>query len=113
MMDILATMRDPNLFARWFRDKETWQAWEAFLRALFGLEMTPEQRSLFEACTGRSEAPTEPCQEAWLVVGRRGGTIHVAHLQGLADGGESNRLHLCASSLRVDSQPRCCVVIRT
>jgi hypothetical protein len=31
------------------------------------------------------------------LVGRRGGEIHVAHLQGLADGDESNRLHRRAS----------------
>ena len=39
---ILDTLTDPRLFARWFRDPNTWAAWLAFLAALFALPMTPE-----------------------------------------------------------------------
>jgi hypothetical protein len=35
-MNLLQAMDDPHLFARWFRDEETWAAWRAFIAALFG-----------------------------------------------------------------------------
>jgi len=70
---ILDACDDPTLFARWFRDPETWRAWFTFLRALFGLPMSAEDLALFAQCTGRDDAPTGGFREAWLVVGRRGG----------------------------------------
>lgn len=72
-MNILQACDDPALFAPWFRDPATWQAWRAFLAALFALPMTPEQLAVYTECTGRTEAPTEPTCEGWLAVGRRGG----------------------------------------
>ena len=38
-VSILDARGDPNLFAPWFRDAETWSAWRAFLAALFALPM--------------------------------------------------------------------------
>ncbi len=70
---ILEACRDPALFERWFRRPETWRAWFAFLRALFGLAMDDDDRQLFERCTGRAEPPAGGAQEAWLVCGRRAG----------------------------------------
>ena len=72
MTDILAALDDPKLFAPWVQ-RGDWSAWRAFLAALFALEMTPEQLETYERHTGRSTAPTEPFNEAWLVIGRRGG----------------------------------------
>ena len=37
---LLDATADPNLFAPWFRKRETWSAWFAFLAALFGEPMT-------------------------------------------------------------------------
>jgi hypothetical protein len=34
---ILDAVRDPKLFAPWFRDPSTWRAWFAFLATLFAL----------------------------------------------------------------------------
>jgi hypothetical protein len=70
---IIDTIEDPELFARWFKNKATWQAWFAFIAALFGVPMAAEQLSTYLACTGRSEEPTEPFTEAWLICGRRAG----------------------------------------
>lgn len=70
--DILAAMRDPALFAPWFRDADTWRAWRAFLAALFGLPMGEDAMAVYRACTGRTEAPSG-FSEAALIVGRRGG----------------------------------------
>ncbi|MCX7313923.1 MAG: hypothetical protein NTV56_19970 [Alphaproteobacteria bacterium] len=72
-MNILEAIDDANLFAPWFRDRETWVAWTAFLATLFGLPMTPEQRAIYSECTGRQDPPAAPFNEAWLVCGRRAG----------------------------------------
>lgn len=79
-MNILQAIEDDQLFAPWFRDRETWGAWEAFLAALFGLPLTDRQADLYRRHTGRSEAPEGPQDEAWLIVGRRGGKSFVMAL---------------------------------
>jgi hypothetical protein len=70
---LLDAIHDRHLFAPWFKDEATWHGWRAFLAALFALPMTPEQRSLYRQCTGRSELPATPAAEGWLVCGRRAG----------------------------------------
>ncbi|RUV08166.1 hypothetical protein EOA79_01475 [Mesorhizobium sp. M1A.F.Ca.IN.020.03.2.1] len=72
-MNILQASADPNLFAPWFRKRETYAAWFAFLAALFALPMDDAQLALYREHTGRSEPPSSPSDEAWLIVGRRGG----------------------------------------
>ena len=71
-MNILQAMDDDRLFKAWF-DGPEWGAWRAFLAALFALPMTDEQAELFRQCTGRLTGPSAAFNEAWLVVGRRGG----------------------------------------
>jgi len=77
---LLDAIDDPQLFARWFRDKASWAAWFTFLRALFGLPLLPEQLALFHECTGRTEPPTAPATEGWLICGRRAGKSFVLAL---------------------------------
>jgi phage terminase large subunit-like protein len=77
---IIDACKDEALFARWFRDRTTWQPWFAFIAALFGVPMTPEQLATNQACTGRSEAPAEAFTEAWLICGRRAGKSFVLAL---------------------------------
>jgi hypothetical protein len=62
-----------DVFPRWFKSRQTWQSWFVFLRALFGLPLTSDQLATYHTCTGRSSPPTEPAEEGWLIVGRRGG----------------------------------------
>jgi hypothetical protein len=71
-MNIIRALNDPKVFGSYCRS-HTWTAWRVFLAALFGLPLGYDQLQLFKQCTGRSVAPTSPLQEAWLVVGRRGG----------------------------------------
>jgi hypothetical protein len=71
--NVIDAMDTEALWAGWFRNRATWEAWRAFLSALFGLPMSEAERELFTACTGRSAAPEGGFTEAWLVVGRRGG----------------------------------------
>jgi hypothetical protein len=77
---ILDACGDPLLFARWFRDRATWSAWFAFLRALFGLPMSAEDLDLFRRCTSRAEPPADGAREAWLICGRRAGKSFVLAL---------------------------------
>jgi len=71
---IIEACGDPSLFARWFRQPETWRAWFVFLRALFGLGgLTPEDLTLFAQCTGREAPAAAGYREAWLICGRRAG----------------------------------------
>jgi hypothetical protein len=79
-MSIVTACADENLFAGWFRDPNTWAGWFVFLRALFGLPLTPKQLELFRTCTGRTTAPTEAATEGWLICGRRGGKSFVLAL---------------------------------
>ena len=65
-------MHDPKLFATRFPG-ETWQAWTAFLAALFGLPLTDDQLDVYRACTGRSAPPEGGFDEAFVVAGRRSG----------------------------------------
>ena len=75
---ILACCRDPHLWLPWFHrqggtDFDSYAAWFAFLAALFALPMTDEQLALYRKHTGRTDRPTQPSREAWMVIGRRGG----------------------------------------
>jgi len=68
-----------KIFKPWFRG-ESWDAWLAFLAALFQLKMDRRQAAIYRSHTGRSTLPKEPFKEAWLVVGRRGGKSLVSAL---------------------------------
>ncbi len=67
---------DRKLFGPLFG--ETFSAWLAFAKALDGRRMNKRERALYEQCTGRSKAPTEPFSEAWVVAGRRAGKGRVS-----------------------------------
>ena len=56
----------------WLKTGADWTAWRAFLCALYGLPMTDQEYAIYQRCTGRTDRPTEPSDEAWLPVGRRG-----------------------------------------
>jgi hypothetical protein len=79
-VNLLQAMRDPNLFAPWFKDSATWASWRSFLCALFALRMTEEQVAIYQRCTNRSNPPTKPATEAWLICGRRAGKSFILAL---------------------------------
>jgi hypothetical protein len=70
-----------NEWKPWFRkykwlpgnEQQTWTPWFSFLRVLFGLKPTKGDFELFQACTGRTDAPTGGFTKAWLCCGRRSG----------------------------------------
>ncbi len=49
-MNILTAINDPAVFAPWFRDRDTWRAWFAFLATLFGLELDDDARPRAARC---------------------------------------------------------------
>lgn len=71
-MDILRAIADPNVFGPYFRGT-SWDAWKAFLAALFALPMTDEQVALYQQHTGRTDPPKSASNEAVLICGRRAG----------------------------------------
>jgi hypothetical protein len=75
-MNIIDAIHDDKVFGQHFKAK-TWDAWLAFLCALFALPMTEEQLALYCKHTGRSTPPTSPFREGWLCIGRRGGKSFV------------------------------------
>ncbi len=79
MSSIIEAMRDPALFAPWFRGN-SWCAWVSFLASLFGLPMQEQEAQVFRKHTARSGLPQRPAREAWVIVGRRGGKSLVAAL---------------------------------
>ncbi len=80
VLTIIECLDDPALFGRAFQPTSAWCAWRAFLTALFGLPMTADQMALYRRHTGRARPPAAPAQEAWVVVGRRGGKSRIAAL---------------------------------
>ena len=72
-LTILDAIDDPNIFAHAFQNAASWSSWRTFLACLFGLPLSEEQRELFKQCTGRQKPTADECNEAWLVIGRRGG----------------------------------------
>jgi hypothetical protein len=77
---ILDAMGDPHLFAKFFRDADTWAAWRTFLCVLFGLPLDEAQLQLYRQCTGRETPPIGSFLEAWLVCGRRAGKSFILAL---------------------------------
>jgi hypothetical protein len=76
---ILQAMADENLFAPWFRG-DSWNAWKAFLAALFNLRMDDASVSVYRAHTGRLDAPPVAYRESYVIAGRRSGKSLIAAL---------------------------------
>jgi hypothetical protein len=61
----------------------SWESWRTFWKATFGLPMDKAELARFQRHTGRTTPPAAPAQEAWLIVGRRGGKSRNAALAAL------------------------------
>jgi hypothetical protein len=79
-MTLLEALRDPNLFASFFKDV-SWARWKIFLAALFA-EAVPDEGGLeiYRTHTGRTTWPLRAFREAVLIVGRRGGKSRIMGL---------------------------------
>jgi hypothetical protein len=79
-VNLLQATEDEALFRPWFKDRATWESWFAFIAALFALPMTEDQAATYAKHTGRAELPSAAHEEAWLVIGRRGGKSFIMAL---------------------------------
>jgi len=82
-MNIIQAINDKRLFGKWFKNPDSWKAWFACLSAMFALQDSEDYLSFYKSHTGRTEWPTTPAKEAWLIVGRRGGKSLIASLTAL------------------------------
>ena len=79
-MNIIQAVNDPQLFKPLFRNLDTWKSWLIVIKAIFALPMDEAETALFTTLTGRTAPPEKQAEEAWLIVGRRGGKSRVAAL---------------------------------
>lgn len=79
-MTLTEAIQHAELFARFFRDPETWRAWMTVLRAIFGLPLADDELALFTRCSGRTAPFSRPVSEGWLICGRRSGKSFIAAL---------------------------------
>src|SRR5262245_20958507 len=68
----------------------SWLGWRSLLLAAMGEPLTAEELACFTNLTGRSDPPRGLVEEAWFVVGRRGGKSNAVsalavYLGGLCD----------------------------
>jgi Terminase large subunit, T4likevirus-type, N-terminal len=83
--NIIEAMQSASLFGA-VRDfsKPSYVPWLTLHKAVLGLHMNDAERAIYTACTGRKEVPTAPCEELWMVIGRRGGKSFNAALLAVA-----------------------------
>jgi hypothetical protein len=68
-------------------DGASWKPWRSLLIASMGEELTPDEREVFTALTGREREPLQPVEEFAAVKGRRaGGSRSAAVLAGYVGG---------------------------
>jgi hypothetical protein len=70
---IIDLCRDPDFFADWFKDTESWKAWFCFLRVLFALPLDADDLALFQQCTNQTAPNPNGYLEVSLICGRRSG----------------------------------------
>jgi hypothetical protein len=78
MKSLSECMQDPDLFGRTFASR-TFAAWRTVAKVLEGLPLDAAELDLYQRLTGRTDAPTAPFSEAYLIKPRRaGGTLFAA-----------------------------------
>jgi hypothetical protein len=108
---IIDAVRDPEIFGKWFRNAESWEAWFAFLAVLFGLPLDDAGLETYRKHTGRTQPAPGGYYDATLVIGRRGGkslvmALIAAYLAAFVDwrphltGGESGTIIIVAADRR-------------
>jgi hypothetical protein len=76
--NIIEAVTSPEWWGPWFPNPESWSAWRAFWKAIFGIPMDAAELGIFRECTGRQQPPTELQKEVAEVIGRRGGKTRAA-----------------------------------
>jgi len=75
---IVEAITSPSFFGPAFKKPETWQNWLTLWKAVYGLEMTPEEMAMFRQCTGRQTVLQNGYREIYTIAGRRSGKTRMA-----------------------------------
>ena len=78
IVSIDQALSDPVLLGAGLADISSWGTWIACLRAAFGLELSEDDRKLFDAIAGGRNPPSQKVRELWAVVSRRSGKSRMA-----------------------------------
>ena len=90
-VNIIEALEDRGLFGGLpvFKDLTSWQPWLAFLRAVYGLHLSPEDVALFRHHTGRQEPREGGYPEAVCIVGCQSGKSQIAALVGVYEAAQA------------------------
>jgi len=76
--DIIAALQDPLFFGQAFPDLDSFTCWLIILKSIFGLELSEEEREVFEYLTGRHHPNPEGHKRIFLLAGRRSGKSRIS-----------------------------------
>jgi hypothetical protein len=79
-MNIIESINNKDIFLNSFEDLRTWQAWQVYLKALFGLEMTAAEVKTYRKHTGNRAAPLKTNKISYVLSGRRSGKSKISSL---------------------------------
>lgn len=79
-MDIIKALESPEIFGGMIQDQGTFENWKVFLKSIFALPMTADERKSFSKFTGRVTPPAGQVSEAYVIAGRRSGKSLMAGL---------------------------------
>ena len=79
-MNIIESIHDKDIFKDSFEDLNTWGAWQAYLKALFGLDMTAAEVKIYQHCTGCKTVPAGLNKISYVLSGRRSGKSKISSL---------------------------------
>ena len=80
--DIISAIRHRDLFGSLpaFASLDTWGTWLTWLKAAFALPMDEGELAIYRQCTGRTDPPSVPPREIFMVSGRRSGKSFISSL---------------------------------
>jgi len=79
-MNIIESIHNKAIFRNSFEDLKTWQAWEIYLKALFGLEMSKSELKVYKKNTGSKRPPKDISKISYVLSGRRSGKSKISSL---------------------------------
>jgi hypothetical protein len=76
---IIQALEHKELFGKPFPNLESWKSWIVLLKAIFNLEMTPDEFMIYKKATQRETVPKR-LKELFVIAGRRSGKSRIASL---------------------------------
>jgi len=76
--NLVEALQDRRVFGSAFSDLDSFTCWLIIIKAIFGLELSEEERQVFEYLTGRHHPNPEGHKRIFLVAGRRSGKSRIS-----------------------------------